>query len=275
MTLRTLDDSRRLASSIKSGTRLVVVGGGFIGSEVAATATGLGAEVTVLEALEVPLGRVLGERVGSACAALHRDHGVQVLTGTGVKDVTDGGGATVVTLDDGRTIESDVVVVGIGILPTIDWLEGSGLEIDDGVVVDPSLHATDDVLAAGDVARWPDLRYGGTVRAEHWTNAAEQGIVAAHNLLAGRAASEPYRPVPYIWSDQYDVKIQVLGIPLPDDTVEIVEGSMDEGRFVAVYGRESMLTAAVGFGRPRQLMGFRPLIIEGATFDQALALLSD
>ena len=274
MTLRTLDDSRRLASLIQSGTRLVVVGGGFIGSEVAATASGLGAEVTVLEALEVPLGRVLGPLVGSASATLHREHGVEVRTGIGVKDVTEADGTTVVTLDDGATIESDVVVVGIGIVPTVDWLSGSGLEIDDGVVVDSSLHATDDVLAAGDVARWPDLRYGGTVRAEHWTNAAEQGIVAAHNLLAGRAASEPYEPVPYIWSDQYDIKIQVLGSPRPDDTVEIVDGSMDEGRFVAVYGRDGMLTAAVGFGRPRQLMGFRPLIIEGATFDQALALLA-
>jgi NADPH-dependent 2,4-dienoyl-CoA reductase/sulfur reductase-like enzyme len=275
MTLRTLDDSRRLASLIESTSRVVVVGGGFIGSEVAATATGLGARVTVLEALEVPLGRVLGLQVGSACAALHRNHGVEVRTGTGVAGVLEGEGRTVVTLDDGSTIDSDVVVVGIGITPTVDWLEGSGLEIDDGVVVDSTLHATDDVLAAGDVARWPDLRYGTMVRAEHWTNAAEQGVLAAHNLLAGRAASEPYEAVPYIWSDQYDIKIQVLGSPRPDDTVELVDGSFEEGRFVAVYGRDGLITAAVGFGRPRQLMGFRPLLIEGATFDQAIALLAD
>jgi NADPH-dependent 2,4-dienoyl-CoA reductase/sulfur reductase-like enzyme len=275
MTLRTLDDSRRLASLICPGSRIVVVGGGFIGSEVAATAIGLGADVTVLEALEVPLGRVLGLEVGSACAALHRDHGVDVRTGTGVAGVTEGDDGARVALADGATIESDVVVVGIGIVPTVDWLVGSGLEIDDGVVVDSTLHATDDVLAAGDVARWPDLQYGVTVRSEHWTNAAEQGAVAAHNLLAGRAAAEPYRPVPYIWSDQYDIKIQVLGSPRPDDTVEVVDGSIEEGRFVAVYGRQNLLTAAVGFGRPRQLMGFRPLIIEGATFDQALALLAD
>jgi 3-phenylpropionate/trans-cinnamate dioxygenase ferredoxin reductase subunit len=200
---------------------------------------------------------------------------VEVRTRTGVAGVLEGGGGIVVTLDDGSTIDSDVVVVGIGITPTVDWLEGSGLEIDDGVVVDSTLHATDDVLAAGDVARWPDLRYGTMVRAEHWTNAAEQGVLAAHNLLAGRAASEPYEAVPYIWSDQYDIKIQVLGSPRSDDTVEVVDGSIEEGRFVAVYGRQNLLTAAVGFGRPRQLMGFRQLIIEEATFDQALALLAD
>jgi NADPH-dependent 2,4-dienoyl-CoA reductase/sulfur reductase-like enzyme len=280
MTLRTLDDSRRLASAIGAGTRVVVVGGGFIGSEVAATASGVGAEVTVVEALEVPLGRVLGQVVGSACAALHEAHGVQVRTSTGVLGVTSPenpieGVGSVVALDDGTTIETDVVVVGIGVVPTVDWLEGSGLEIDDGVVVDSTMHATDDVLAAGDVARWPDIRYGGMVRAEHWTNAAEQGAAAAHNLLAGRAASEHYVPVPYIWSDQYDVKIQVLGSPSPNDTVEVVYGSIEEGRFVAVYGRDGYLSAAVGFGRPRQLMGFRPLIIEEATFDRALALLAD
>lgn len=275
MTLRTLDDSRRLASRIGNATRIVVVGGGFIGSEVAATSSGLGAEVTVLEALEVPLGKVLGHMVGSACAELHRSHGVQVRTRTGVASVVERGEGAVVTLDDGSTIDSDVVVVGIGIVPTVDWLEGSGLDLDDGVIVDSTLHATDDVLAAGDVARWPEVRHGGTVRAEHWTNAAEQGVVAAHNLLAGRSAAEPFVPVPYIWSDQYDVKIQVLGSPRPDDTVEVVDGSIDEGRFVAVYGRDGILTAAVGFGRPRQLMAFRPLIIEEATFDQALGLLAD
>jgi 3-phenylpropionate/trans-cinnamate dioxygenase ferredoxin reductase subunit len=200
---------------------------------------------------------------------------VQVRTSTGVSGVAQGDAGAVVTLADGSTIDADVVVVGIGIVPTLDWLDGSGLDLDDGVLVDSMLHATDDVLAAGDVARWPDLRYGGTVRAEHWTNAAEQGVSAAHNLLAGRSASEPFEPVPYIWSDQYDVKIQVLGSPRPDDTVEVVDGSIEEGRFVAVYGREGKLTAAVGFGRPRQLMGFRPLIIEEATFDRALGLLSD
>jgi NADPH-dependent 2,4-dienoyl-CoA reductase/sulfur reductase-like enzyme len=274
MTLRTLDDSRRLASVINPGTRLVVVGGGFIGSEVASTASSLGATVTVLEALAVPLGRVLGDQLGRASAALHEAHGVHVRTGTGVTGITKEQTGPVVSLDDGSTLEADVVVIGIGILPTTDWLEGSGLEIENGLVVDSTLHATDDVLAAGDVARWPDLKNAKTVRAEHWTNAAEQGAAAARSLLAGRDTAESFITVPYIWSDQYDVKIQVLGDPGPDDTVEIVDGSLEEGRFVAVYGRSGSLSAAVGFGRPRQLMGFRPLLSDGATFDQALALLA-
>lgn len=274
MTLRTLDDSRRLASVISEATRLVVVGGGFIGSEVASTARSLGAAVTVLEALPVPLGRVLGDQVGAACAALHELHGVRVRTGTGVSGITESDSGPVVTIDDGSTLEADVVVIGIGIIPTTSWLEGSGLEIDNGVVVDSTLHATDDVLAAGDVARWPDIKNATTVRAEHWTNAAEQGAAVARSLLAGRGSAEPYDPVPYIWSDQYDVKIQVLGDPRPDDIVEVVDGSFEDGRFVALYGRSGRLAAAVGFGRPRQLMGFRPLLSEGATFDQGLALLS-
>jgi 3-phenylpropionate/trans-cinnamate dioxygenase ferredoxin reductase component len=276
MTLRTIDDSRRLAAAITEGTCLAVVGGGFIGSEVAATARGMGADVTVIEALEVPLGRVLGRRVGEACAALHRANGVGVLTGTGVAGVetAPGGSGSLVTLADGSALEADVVVIGIGITPTTGWLEGSGLLVEDGVVVDETLHATDDVLAAGDVARWIDLRNGVTVRAEHWTNAAEQGAAAARSLLAGRAGADRYDPVPYVWSDQYDTKIQVLGSPGPEDDVVIVDGSEHEGRFVAVYGREGSLTAVVGFGRPRQLMGFRPLLEDGATFEAALGLLS-
>ena len=163
MTLRTLDDSRRLASAIRPGTRLVVVGGGFIGSEVAATASSLGASVTVLEALAVPLGRVLGDRLGAASAALHEAHDVHVRTGTGVTGITQAKAGPVVSLDDGSTIQADVVVIGIGIVPTTGWLEGSGLELDDGLVVDSTLHATDDVLAAGDVARWPDVKLAKTV----------------------------------------------------------------------------------------------------------------
>jgi NADPH-dependent 2,4-dienoyl-CoA reductase/sulfur reductase-like enzyme len=279
MTLRTLDDSRRLASMIGEGKTLVVVGGGFIGSEVAATARQLGTTVTVLEALPVPLGRVLGGDVGAAAAALHERNGVTVRTNTGVTGVTStAGGGAAVSLDSGETIDADVVVVGIGIMPTTEWLSDSGLEIDDGVVVDASLYATDDVLAAGDVARWEDTREMAsperrTVRSEHWTNAAEQGALAGHNLLAGRKAAELYRPIPYIWSDQYDVKIQVLGDPGPEDTVEVVDGSYESGRFVAIYGSSGKLVGAVGFGRPRQLMGFRMLLENRAGFEEALQVL--
>jgi len=274
-TLRTLEDSIALGRAARAdGVRVVVVGAGFIGSEVAATCRGLGARVTVVEALPQPLARVLGVEMGAACGALHADHGVDLITGIGVSALgpsEDGAGLDRVELDDGSSVEADVVVVGIGVVPTTDWLAGSGLELSDGVVADATLHAADDIVVAGDVARWFDRGLGADIRIEHWTNAAEQGVAAARSLLAGRAAADPYVPVPYFWSDQYDVKIQVLGHPGPDDDVVVVEGSVPERRFVALYGRAGMLSAALGFSRPRQLMGYRPLLEARATFDDALA----
>jgi 3-phenylpropionate/trans-cinnamate dioxygenase ferredoxin reductase subunit len=274
--LRTLDDCAALyKATAHPDSAVVVVGAGFIGSEVAATCKGRGLAVTVVEALPVPLARALGEEMGAACAALHERNGVRLRTGVGVAGLcTEGEGAarrvTGVELADGSVEPAEVVVVGIGVEPVTAWLEGSGLELRDGVVADATLHAADGVVVAGDVARWPDQRTGTELRVEHWTNAAEQGVHAARSLMAGREAAMPYEPVPYFWSDQYDVKIQVLGIPGPDDEVRVVDGSVGEGRFVALYGREGRLTAALGFGRPRQLMGFRSLLEDRASMAEAL-----
>jgi 3-phenylpropionate/trans-cinnamate dioxygenase ferredoxin reductase subunit len=276
-TLRTLEDCFALGTDVASeDTRLVVVGAGFIGSEVAATCHQLGLRVTVVEALPVPLARVLGDQIGAVCAALHTDHGVDVRTGVGVSRLVTGEAAgaervTGVALVDGSVIPADVVVVGIGVTPTTQWLVGSGLEVDDGVRADATLHAADDVVVAGDLARWFDERLGVDIRIEHWTNAAEQGVAAARSLLAGRHRAATYSPVPYFWSDQYDTKIQVIGHPHPDDEVIVVDGSFDERRFVALYGRQGRLTAALGFSRPRQLMGFRPLVEAQAPLDEARA----
>jgi NADPH-dependent 2,4-dienoyl-CoA reductase/sulfur reductase-like enzyme len=176
-----------------------------------------------------------------------------------------------VELDDATVVPADVVLVAIGVVPSTDWLDGSGLEVRDGIVVDATLHATDDIVAAGDVARWYDESLGGEVRIEHWTNASEQGVAAARDLLAGRAHAPSYVPVPYFWSDQYDVRIQVLGSPRPDDEVVVVDGSVPERRFVAAYGRNGRLTGALGFSMPRQLMCYRQLLERGASFDEALA----
>ncbi len=273
--LRTLEDSIALGHAVRaSGARVVVVGAGFIGSEVAATCRGLGARVTVVEALPQPLARVLGEQMGATCGALHRAHGVELRTGVGVaalRSAPDGATVDGVELDDGSVLDTDVVVIGIGVVPTTAWLEGAGLELADGIVCDATLHAADDVVVAGDVARWFDRGLDALVRIEHWTNAAEQGVAAARSLLAGRAGAEAYVPVPYFWSDQYDVKIQVIGHPGPDDEVVVVDGSLAEGRFVALYGRAGRLRAALGFSRPRQLMGYRPLLEAEASFDDALA----
>jgi NADPH-dependent 2,4-dienoyl-CoA reductase/sulfur reductase-like enzyme len=277
-TLRTLDDCLGLRSDLASagdGARMVVIGAGFIGSEVAATCHGLGAIVTVVEALSTPLVRVLGAEMGAACGRLHREQGVTLRTGVGVERLSSHPGddpPVVVHLSDGTELGADVVVVGIGVVPAVGWLESSGLSLDDGVVCDESLFAGDRVVAAGDLARWDHVGLGEPLRVEHWTNAAEGGAAAARNLLAGSAAAAPYDPVPFFWSDQYKTKIQVIGLPGPDDEVVVVDGSVEEGKLVALYRRGDRLRAALAFSRPRQLMGYRPLLVAGASFDEALAL---
>jgi len=178
----------------------------------------------------------------------------------------------VVHLGDGTDLDADLVVVGIGVVPATSWLEDSGLTLDNGVVCNETLFAADGVVAAGDVARWTHVGLGEQLRVEHWTNAAEGGAAAARNLLAGSSAAVPYAPVPFFWSDQYTTKIQVIGLPGPDDEVVVVEGSVEEGKLVALYRRGDRLRAALAFSRPRHLMAYRPLLAAGASFDEALAV---
>ena len=266
-TLRTIDDCLALRADLeKMPSRVVVVGAGFIGAEVAATARQRGLDVTLLEALEVPLQRVLGDRIGAVCADLHRDQGVDLRLSSGVDAFVDDGNGRVagVVLSDGSTVEADVVVVGVGVVPNTEWLEGSGLDIDNGVVCDETCLAAPGVVAAGDVARWPNRRFGEVMRVEHWENAQEQGAHAARRLLGDTA---PYEPVPWFWSDQYDRKIQLAGRSGPDDEVRIVDGSIDERRFVALYGRAGRLVGVLGMNRPRPVMQYRQLIADGASWD--------
>jgi NADPH-dependent 2,4-dienoyl-CoA reductase/sulfur reductase-like enzyme len=275
--LRTLDDSLRLREALRATPqRVLVVGAGFIGAEVAATARGLGLEVTMVEALPVPLVRALGMRMGMACAALHRNHGVDVRLGMGVAGIDgDGSGrVTSVRLADGSVVEADVVVIGIGVAPTTDWLASSGLEIRDGVVCDATLApGPPGVFAAGDLVRWPHDLFGGEMRLEHWTNAAEQGAAAARNLLATSAGGTgtPYASVPFFWSDQYDARIQFLGHASDSDDVEVVDGSVEEGRFVALYGAAGRLRAVLGVSLPRLVMPYRRLLAGAVTWEDALA----
>jgi NADPH-dependent 2,4-dienoyl-CoA reductase/sulfur reductase-like enzyme len=277
-TLRTLDNCLAIRADLASAgpaARVVVIGAGFIGSEVASTCHGLGARVTVVEAMPTPLSGVLGAQMGEVCAQLHRDHGVTVLTGVGVAGVSsDPGGAAplAVHLTDETGLAADLVVVGIGVVPAVEWLEGSGLTLENGVVCSETLFAGDNVVAAGDVARWTRISTGEPLRVEHWTNAAEGGAAAARNLLAGTAAAVPYDPVPFFWSDQYQTKIQVIGLPGADDEVVVVDGPTDDGKLVALYRRGDRLQAALAFSRPRQLMAYRPLLAAGASFDEALAV---
>jgi NADPH-dependent 2,4-dienoyl-CoA reductase/sulfur reductase-like enzyme len=178
-----------------------------------------------------------------------------------------------VRLVGGAALEADVVVVGIGVTPSTAWLETSGLTLDNGVVCDDRLFAADGIVAAGDLARWT-WRHDGeeeSIRIEHWEVAAGAGLAAARNLLAGRADATPFTPVPYFWSDQFGVRFQVLGSPRGDDEIELVDGSFEEGKFVALYGRKGRLRAAMAIGRPRLLMGYRPLLQAGCSWDDALA----
>ena len=269
--LRTLDDALAIRAALDAAARVVVIGAGFIGSEVAATCRMSGLDVTLLEALPVPLARALGDEMGAACAELHRDNGVDLRVVVAPAGFDGDEQVERVRLSDGSAIDADVVVVGVGVAPETAWLEGSGLALGDGVLCDASCFASaPGVVAAGDVARWHNPLFGVDMRVEHWTNAAEQGMAAARALLAG-AGAEPFAPVPYFWSDQYDAKIQFVGTCAPDDEVRIVHGSVAERRFVAIYGRAGRLVGALALSRPRLLVAYRRLIAERASWEDALA----
>jgi 3-phenylpropionate/trans-cinnamate dioxygenase ferredoxin reductase subunit len=278
--LRTLDDCLALRGALDAGaTRVVVVGAGFIGAEVAATCRGRGCEVVMLEALAVPLERALGAQMGMLVADIHREHGVDVRLGIGVDgfDADDEQRVTAVRLSDGTSLPADLVVVGIGVSPVTGWLDGSGLEVDNGVVVDAQLRAAPGVVAVGDIARWPSARFGGLMRLEHWENAIQMGEHAAGTLRRESDPDEaepdpaPYDPVPWFWSDQYDRKIQLAGHSGADDDFEVVHGSVDERRFVGVYGRAGRLVGVFGINRPRHVMQLRQLLVDGASWDEAVA----
>jgi NADPH-dependent 2,4-dienoyl-CoA reductase/sulfur reductase-like enzyme len=270
-TLRTLDDSLAIRAELDRGPRVVVVGAGFIGSEVASTCRQRGLEVTVLEALPVPLVRGLGPVLGGVLGDLHRDHGVTLRCNALVAGFEGRDRVERVRLADGTGIDADLVVVGVGVFPETRWLEGSGLTLDDGVLCDETCRAAPGVVAAGDVTRWPNPLFGGApMRLEHWTNATEQGVHAAHTLLAGDAA-EPFAPVPFVWSDQYGTKIQTVGDVGADDDIEIGHGDLEERRFVALFGRGGRLVGALGFSRPRQVMQYRRMVEQRATFEDATA----
>jgi NADPH-dependent 2,4-dienoyl-CoA reductase/sulfur reductase-like enzyme len=272
--LRTVDDALDLRARLDAQPRVVVVGAGFIGSEVAATCRMRGLQVTVLEALPAPLVRGLGPVLGMVCGELHRDHGVDLRLGVGVAAIEGAGKVERVRLDDGSTVDADVVVVGVGVAPVTDWLEGSGLVLENGIVCDETLLAAPDIVAAGDVARWPNPLFDGEVmRLEHWTNAAEQGVAAARRLLVAEGDQpDVYAPVPFVWSDQYDRKIQTVGLVSADAEVHVAHGTLDERQFVALFGKDGRITGALGFNRPRNVMQYRKLIAERGSWEDALKL---
>ena len=271
-TLRTLDDAVAIRTGLDASPRVAVIGGGFIGAEVAATCRARGLEVTMVEALPAPLERGLGRKMGEYVAEIHRDHGVELRMGVGVEAFLGEGNVNGLRLADGTEVRADLVVVGIGSAPATAWLEDSGLEIDNGVVCDATCRTTlaPFVFAAGDVARWPNALFDETMRIEHWTNATEQADHVAATLLAGEASSEPFAPVPFVWSDQFDRKIQIAGRFSGDDENQVVDGSLEERRFVMLFGRAGKLRGVLGMNRPRLVMKFRGMIRGGASWQEAL-----
>ena len=271
-TLRSLDDCLEIRAELeRSPRRVAVVGAGFIGAEVAATCRGRGIEVSLIEALPVPLERGLGPQMGAVVADVHRDHGVDVRLGVGVVLIEGGDRVERIRLTDGAVLDIDLVVVGIGVTPNTDWLEGSGLTIDNGVVCDATCTAAPGVVAAGDVARWPNPRFDEVMRVEHWDNAIAMGTHAAQSLLAGDRA-QPFQPIPWFWSDQYDRKIQLSGRASPDDRVEVVSGSVEDRRFVALYGRDDRVVGVLGMNQPAKVMRWRSLIEEKTSWDDAVRM---
>ncbi len=264
--LRTFDESLALRRHAGSARHAVVVGAGFIGCEVAASLRKLGVDVVLVEPQPTPLASVLGEQIGELVARLHRAEGVDVRCGIGVTAVTGTDHVEKVVLSDGTELDADIVIVGIGSRPSTDWLEGSGVEVDNGVVCDVAGRTTaPNVWALGDVASWRDAA-GHQVRVEHWSNVAEQARVIVPAMLGIEASSAVV--VPYFWSDQYDVKIQCLGEPEADDVVHVVS---DDGRkFLAYYERDGAVVGVVGGGMPGKVMKARSKIAAGAPIADVL-----
>ncbi|MFE0626532.1 NAD(P)/FAD-dependent oxidoreductase [Streptomyces sp. NPDC058864] len=259
-TLRTLDDARALRADLARGGRLVVIGGGFIGAEVASTACALGLDVTVVEAAPTPLSGPLGETMGGVVSGLHADHGVRLLCGTGVRGTeTDGGGrVTAVLLADDRRLPADTVVVGIGARPCVDWLAGSGIGLGDGVLCGPDGRTNlPGVVAVGDCAAWYDPAAGAHHRVEHWTGALERPAAAVAALLSGGPSGQRAPRPPYFWSDQYGVRIQFAGRAAGADTVTVEEGAPEGRDVLAVYRRGGMPVAVLGMNRPRSFTRWR------------------
>ncbi len=270
-TLRSLDDALAIRSALEGSPRVLVVGAGFIGAEVAASARARDLDVVMVEPQPVPLARGLGLRMGELSAAVHRDHGVDLRCGVSVDAFEGAERVERARLSDGSALDVDLVVVGIGAAPATDWLADSGLALDDGVVCDALCRASaPGVFAAGDVARFANPLFGEVMRLEHWSNAVDQGVHAAANLLAGAGAT-PYEHVPWFWSDQYDLTIQFAGRMGPDDRVEVVDGSLESRRFTAVYGRGGTLTGVLAFNTPRAMRRYRKQIAAGAEFAEVLS----
>jgi NADPH-dependent 2,4-dienoyl-CoA reductase/sulfur reductase-like enzyme len=267
--LRTVDDARAIRAALDTARRVVVVGAGLIGAEVASAARERGLDVTIVEAQPAPLERAVGAEMGSVLADLHRRNGVRLRCGVSVRGLHGNRSVQRVTLSDGTSLAADLVVAGIGSVPATGWLTGSGIALDRGVLCDATLATSaPGVYAAGDVARWPNPVFGEPMRLENWTSAAEQGAVAAVNAV-GHGEPRPFATVPYFWSDWYGQRIQFVGVARADE-IEVVTGDAAGDRFVALYRAGGLLTGALALNYPSHVMKYRALISRRATWPEAL-----
>jgi len=265
--VRSFEDSLALRADAAGASRAVVIGAGFIGCEAAASLRKLGVDVVLVEPQPTPLASVLGEQIGELVARLHRANGVDVRSGIGVAEVRGTERVETVVLSDGTELPADVVVLGVGSRPATEWLDSSGIEVDNGVLCDAAGRTSaPNVWAVGDVAFWRG-RDGHQVRVEHWSNVVTQVRVMVPTML-GRESLHDVAVPAYFWSDQYDVKIQCLGEPEATDTVHMVE---DDGhKFLAYYERDGILAGVVGAGRPGKVMGARAKIAAGVPISEVL-----
>jgi 3-phenylpropionate/trans-cinnamate dioxygenase ferredoxin reductase subunit len=259
--LRTVRDAERIRAKLVPGRKVVIVGAGFIGTEVAASCRQRGLEVTVLVGAPVPLQRALGEEIGRLYADFHREQGVDLRTGESVQAFRGTSRVEEVVTSSGKTIGCDFAVVGVGVVPATGWLAGSGLTLENGVVVDEYCETNiPGIFAAGDVASWwhPGLRE--RLRVEHFDNAQNQGVAAAQNMLGKRI---PYGPVLFFWSDQYDLRLQYVGHASRWDRI-VLRGNARSRSFTAFYLLGSQLRAALGVNRVKDVTAARRLIQAGA-----------
>lgn len=258
--LRNLMDAVRLHEELLPGRHLVVIGAGFIGLEVAATARGMGLDVSVIEVAPAPLSRVLGDKAGGWFTDLHADHGVDLYCGAALDGIEAAAGSTKLRLADGTLLAAELVVAGVGVAPATGWLRGSGVEVTDGVVCDRYLRTSaPGVVAAGDIARWRNDLFGETMRVEQWFNAVEQGAHAARTLLG---SAEAFAPVPYFWSDQFDGMIRFVG--RADGAEATATKQLSERSMVTLFGRGGVIRGALCINAPRQLVRYRQAIEQRA-----------
>lgn len=264
--LRTMDDSEGIRSRLGEGVKVVVIGGGFIGLEMAGSACKLGCNVTVLEVADRLMGRSIAPEIGEWFAAMHRDRGVDLRLGVGIDRIEGDGNVSGVRLSDGETVAADIVVIGVGIIPNVELAEAAGLTVDNGIVVDGQGRTSHpDIYSAGDVANQPNTFTGRRLRLESYQNAQDQAQAVARNMMGGE---ETYEDSLWVWSDQHDVNLQMTGVP--DGWDELVwRGDVDGGSFMVFYLKAGQLVAVNTVNNGREMRPAQRLMQSGKTFTAA------